>query len=179
MSSFRIYQINHPDPVKLGRTKRKQVFLYGGLSVIYFALLQFSVIIFQSNFNLVFFTLSPAILVIAIYFNKKLKSDLKQIKTIGDIEFTRSGIKKRIGDSLTEYEFTSIEKLELQRHIPAVTPRDSKSGYFSYILKIVFANDLTESLVVSDKPVDKRLDLSITDTLKTLKKIINTEIDIK
>lgn len=179
MSRFSIFQINHPDPVKLGRTKRRQIFLYGGLSTLFFALLQFGMIILKIDFNAAFFSLVPLILAIAFFFNHKLKADLKQIKTIGDIEFTRSGITKRIGDSLSEYEFVSIEKLELQKHIPAITPRRNKSGYFSHILKIVFTDNLTESLVVSDEPVDKRLDLSITDTLKTLKKLIHTEIDIK
>jgi hypothetical protein len=67
----------------------------------------------------------------------------------------------------------------LQRHIPSITPRDSKSGYFSYILKIIFKDAIIESLVVSDKPANQRIDLSITDTLKTLKKINITEIEIK
>jgi hypothetical protein len=178
MSCYNIYQINHYDPVKVGRTKRRQIYIYGGLSTAFFALLQLGTIFLHISFNIVFFTLTPLILGTAIYFNQKLKSYLRKIKTIGEIEFTRSCIKKRIGDSLTEYDFTSIEKLELQKHIPALTPRDSKSGYFSYILKIVFKDAIIESLVVSDKPADRRIDLSITDTLKTLKKINATEIEI-
>jgi hypothetical protein len=113
-----------------------------------------------------------------IYLHSKLKADLKQIKTIGDIEFTTRCIKKRIGDSYAEYEFQSIEKLELQKHIPDIDNSESKSGYFSYILKIVFKNSSTESIVISDKPVEKGRNLSIVDTMKTLNKIIQPEIRI-
>jgi hypothetical protein len=121
----------------------------------------------------------PLILGLSIYLQYRLKSDLKKIKTIGDIEFTRTGIRKRIGDSLTEYEFHSIAKLELQKHIPAVTAGDGKSGYFSYILKIIFNNSSSESLVISDKPTDTKQDLSVVDTMKTLKKIIKSQISIE
>jgi hypothetical protein len=179
MSCYNIFQINHYDPVKLGRTKRRQIFSYSAMSVLFVALTQIGVAILNISFIIVFFVMTPLILGFSFYLNHKLKSDIKKIKTIGEIEFTRNGIKKKIGDSLTEYDFTSIEKLELQKHIPALTPRDSKSGYFSYILIIVFKDATLESLVISDKPADQRIDLSITDTLKTLKKIINTEIEIK
>jgi hypothetical protein len=100
------------------------------------------------------------------------------LKTIGDIEFTRTEIIKRIGDSITEYNLQSITGLELERHIPSVTAKDSKSGYFSYILRIIFNDSSTESLVVSDKPIDRRQNLSIVETMKTLKKIIKLEIRI-
>jgi len=87
-------------------------------------------------------------------------------------------IKKRIGDSITKYDFQTIKGLELEKHIPSVTAKDSKSGYFSYILRIFFYNSSTESLVVSDKPIDRRQNLSILETMKTLKKIIQPDIRI-
>lgn len=125
-----------------------------------------------------FLTLLPTALGLYFWLYYKLKSDLRRIKTIGDIEFTRSCIKKRIGDSLTEYDFDAIEKIELQKHIPSVNAGGGKTGYFSYILHIVFHNSSTESLVVSDRPADKKQNLSIVDTMKTLKKIIQPQISI-
>jgi hypothetical protein len=116
---------------------------------------------------------------LTFYLNFKLKSYLKQLKIIGDIEFSRSGIKKRIGDSVVEYEFSTIKRIELQKHIPSISPAESKSGYFSYILKILFINSSSESIVVSDKPSEKKMDVSIVDTMKTLKKFIEPEVSLK
>ena len=179
MSQFRIYQINHYDPCMVGRKKRRQAILYGAMSTVFITLLQIGLGIFHFKFALLFFVLLPPILGISLYLHLIFKSALKQIKTIGEIEFTRTTIKKRIGDTLVEYEVNSIEKIELQKHIPALSAGISKGGYFSYIIKIIFLDSTSESLVVSDKPVDKRVNLSIVDTMKTLKKFIKPEIIIK
>ena len=109
----------------------------------------------------------------------KLKSDNKKIMAIGTIEFTQSGIKKRIGDSLSEFSYKSVKSLELKKHIPAVTITESKSGFFSYLLSITFHDLHIETYVISDLPDGKWHDLSITETIKTLKKITHTEINLK
>jgi hypothetical protein len=179
MSRFKIYQINHYDPKLVGKKKRRLAVLYGALFSISYLAFHICVIILHIKPFIVFLTLVPPVLGLYIWLHHKLKSDLKRIKTIGDIEFTRNSIKKRIGDSLTEYEFREIEKLELQKHIPSIDSGGAKNGYFSYILNIIFINSSTESLVVSDRPVDKRQNLSIVDTLKTLKKIIQPQINIR
>lgn len=179
MSRFKIYQINHYDPKLVGKKKRRLAVLYGALFSISYLAFHICVIILHIKPFIVFLTLVPPVLGLYIWLHYKLKSDLKRIKTIGDIEFTRNCIKKRIGDSLTEYEFRTIEKLELQKHIPSIDSGGAKNGYFSYILNIIFINSSTESLVVSDRPVDKRQNLSIVDTLKTLKKIIQPQISIR
>jgi hypothetical protein len=178
MSRFKIYQINHYDPKLVGKKKRRLAVLYGALFSISY--LVFHICTYNLNIKpfIVFLTLAPSVLGLYIWLHHKLKSDLKQIKTIGDIEFTKSCIKKRIGDSLTEYEFREIEKLELQKHIPSIDSGGAKNGYFSYILNIIFINSSTESLVVSDRPVDKKQNLSIVDTMKTLKKIVRLQISI-
>jgi len=120
----------------------------------------------------------PFVMAFAFYLNSRLKADLKKISTIGEIEFTRNHIKKRIGDIYFEHDYRLIKELELRKHIPGISPEDNKSGYFSYILKIIYKDSNSESLVVSDRPVDKKRDLSIVDTMKTLKKIIQPEIKI-
>jgi hypothetical protein len=113
-----------------------------------------------------------------LYFHFKIKSEKKLIKIIGEIEFTRTLIRKRIADSVTEYDYQSIESIELERHIPSDTVKESKTGYFSYIIKIIFTDSRMEMLVISDRPVDNKYDISIVETMKTLKKIIYPEISI-
>ena len=128
--------------------------------------------------SIMFLTLVPTALGLYLWLYYKLKSDLKRIRTIGDIEFTRSCIRKRIGDSFTEYEFRTIEKLELQKHIPSIDSAGGKNGYFSYILTIIFSNSSSESLIISERAIENRQTLSITNTMKTLKKIIEPQITI-
>lgn len=178
MSRYKIYQIDHYDPKKVGKKKRRLAVLYGALFSISYLVFHICVYILDIKPYIVFLTLVPPVLGLYIWLHYKLKSDLKRIKTIGDIEFTRSCIKKRIGDSFTEYGFGTIEKLELQKHIPSIDPGGGKNGYFSYILTIIFNNSSSESLIISERPVDNRQNLSIVNTMKTLKKIIEPQITI-
>lgn len=178
MSRYKIYQIDHYDPKIVGKKKRRLALLYGGLFSIFYLLFHICVYILDIKPSIMFLTLLPTALGLYFWLYYKLKSDLKRIKTIGDIEFTRRSVKKRIGDSLTEYEFKSIEKLELQKHIPSVNAGGGKTGYFSYILTIMFLDSSSESLIISERPVDTRQNLSIENTMKTLKKIIEPQIII-
>jgi hypothetical protein len=179
VSRYSIYQINHFDPKIVGQKKRRLALLFGAVYPLFMLTFQICLNFLNINIIVLIITSFPVFLGLYFYMLFKVRSGLKQIKTIGDIEFTRTGIRKRIGDSLAEYKFQSIEKLELQKHIPAISPQNSNSGYFSHILKIVFINSSTELIVVSDKPADKRQNISIVDTMKTLKKIIQMEIVIK
>jgi hypothetical protein len=113
------------------------------------------------------------------YFYFKLKAENQKIITIGDIEFTKTAIIKHIGDSSTEYSYNSIASIELQRHIPALTAAESKSGFYTYILSLIFIDFHKESLVVSDRPLGKWRDLSITETIITLKKMISAQVILK
>jgi hypothetical protein len=177
MSRFRIYQIDHFDPQIVGRKKRRLLTIYSVLTLL--TILIFNLFKeFNKNFLLSLMIVLPISTLIYLFLFLRLKNVPRKLKTIGYIEFTRTTIKKRIGDSITEYNFQSIKRLELERHIPSVTYSDSKSRYFSYILKIIFNNSSIESLVVSDKPIEKIQNLSIVETMNTLKKIIQTEIRI-
>jgi hypothetical protein len=178
MSRYKIYQIDHYDPKKVGKKKRRLAVLYSALFSIAYLIFHVCVYSLDIKPSVMFVTLVPLVLGLYIWLYYKLKYDLKRIKTIGDIEFTRSSIKKRIGDSLTEYDFRSIEKLELQKHIPSVNAGGGKTGYFSYILTIIFINSSSESLIISERPADTRQNLSIENTMKTLKKILEPKITI-
>lgn len=179
MSSFKIYQIDHFDPRIAGQKKRRLVVYYAILSLLFAFVFIVCLLALKINMSLLFAVWTPLYVGFFLYLNYKIRSDLKHTKIIGEIEFTRTGIKKRIGDSLTEYEFQTVKKLELQKHFPTVHLNDSKSGYFTYILKITFINLSSESLVVSDKPTDSKLDICIVETMKTLKRIIKPEITIE
>jgi hypothetical protein len=177
MSRFRIYRIEHFDPLIVGKKKRRLAFMTGIGSVLIIIVFQICVQFLNVNYLIILSAL-PFILALSIYLNSRLKTDLRKIRTIGEIEFTKSCIKKKLGDIYIEYDFHLIRELELRKHIPAISPEDSKSGYFSYILKITFNDSITESLILSDRPVDRKQDISIVETLRTLKKIIRPEITI-
>jgi len=178
LSKFYIYQINHFDPNLFGRRKRRLTLLFAAIYPLFMLSFQIAVNFLNIKANLLLIISLPICLALYFYLIFKIKSGLKQIKTIGDIEFTRHSIKKRIGDSFAEYDFRTIEKLELHKYLPDATSGNN-NRYFSYILKIIFINSYAESIVVSDKPEDKRQNLSIVDTMKTLKKLIQPEIIIK
>jgi hypothetical protein len=178
MSRFRIYQINHYDPRIVGQKKRRTTVFYAAMTPVFFLLFETGVNLFRIDYLLIFLLIAPLITGFFLYFHFRLKSDFKAIKTIGDIEFTRTCIRKRIGDSLTEYDFKTIEELKLEKHIPATRGVSTRSGYFSYILRIVFNDASVESLVVSDKPINAKQDLCIRDTMRTLRKIVHPEITI-
>ena len=177
MSRFKIYQIDHYDPIKVGRKNRM-------LFVIYSIVPTLIIILFNiySNWHykpvIILTIILPIVILIYIFLIRKLKNETKKIKTIGDIEFTTTGIKKRIGDSLVEYKYTMIKVLEIQKHIPATSAKDTKSGYFSYILKIIFTDFHSESIVISDKSIDSTKKLSIIETLRTLKRMTKFEIKL-
>ena len=179
MSRFNIYQINHYDPKVVGKKKRRLTLIFGAVYPLFMLSFQFSRNFLNINFYLLLITTLPLFLGLYFYLYFRLKSGLNKIKIIGDIEFTRTCINKRIGDSITRYDFKSIEQLELQKHVPEISKGASKSGYFSHILSIMFVNSPMESMVVSDRPSDKRKNLSIVDTMRTLDKIIQPEIIIK
>lgn len=178
MSKFKIFRIDHPDPPAIGRRKRIIAGIYAVSSPLF--VLTLNILLNTSDIGLfkvlIFFVLPFIILYLGLFL--KLRSDNRKIKTIGEIEFTQSGINKKIGDSSVTYPFTSIRKMVLQRHIPSVTVRDSKSGFFSYILGITFNDSQQEHLIVSDRPVDRKAYLSVSETFKTLKKISPIEIEI-
>jgi hypothetical protein len=177
MSCYRIYKIDHFDPQIVGKNKRRLVIIMSITTFFLIIVFQIGIQILHIHFLIVLSAL-PLILAFLFYLNFKLKADIRKIRTIGELEFTRSCIKKRIGDIYVEYDFKLIKELELRKHLPGLSPKDSKSGYFSYILKIVFKNLQTESIIVSDRPIDKKQDLSIVETFRTLKKIIQPEITI-
>jgi hypothetical protein len=127
---------------------------------------------FTSSLSLFFLI---AIIIFGLYL-LVLKRDNKKIKCIGEVEFTTSVLRKRIGDSLIEYNYQSIKGIEIQKHIRAALGKDFKNGYFSYILRIIFDDLSSESVIISGKSIDPRKKVTIIETMKTLKRMTKIEI---
>jgi hypothetical protein len=178
MSRFRIFRIDHYDPVSVGKKNRFLFTIYGIIPTLF--VLSFNLGHYGGLSYCIRLLISiPLLALIYFFLLKKMRSTIDNLKTIGEIEITQSGLKKRIGDSVTEYSFQLIKEIKLIKHIPATRIRESKSRYFSYILKILFHNKPEESLVVSDRSVDHNQKISITETMKTLKKIAPFDVTIE
>jgi hypothetical protein len=144
MSKYRIYQIDHPDPPAIGRRKRVIAGIYAISSPVFVLTINISLngLNIEIYKIMIFCVLPFLILYLGLYL--KLRSDNRKIKTIGEIEFTQTAINKRLGDSSISLPYSLIRKLEIQRHIPSVTIKESNSGFFSYILGITFVDSCKE-----------------------------------
>jgi hypothetical protein len=173
MSKYKIYRFEYYDPRKIGRRKRLLFAVYSVLTPLATFILN-TIEQISGSFLLLFLVVLPVTTGLYLFMYYKLKNN--QFKTIGEIEFTTTAILKKIGDSSSRYEYRTVKGIELEKHIPAVSAKESKSGFLSYILKISFIDIPSETMIVSDKPIDKRQNLSVAETLKTLKKLKVTEV---
>lgn len=178
MSRYLIYRIDHFDPALAGKERKRQItkyaFLSAGFVVVFIAciyLLNLEGPLFYSSYSYLFL-ISFYLLTI------RIRRQMKKTAVAGELEFTKGGMKKRLGDTLTEYDYNSVRRLDLRKHFPNLWFSNSSSGYFSHILTITFLNNTTESLVLSDKPLEKKPDTSIAGTLTTLRKFITAVITI-
>jgi len=171
VSRFKILRVDSYDPVKVGKRSRIMYIIYATIPFIVLQAINI-INVLEVNMNIGLLITIPLIGLIYYFLLKKVRSTINGLKTIGEIEVTQSCLRKRIGDSMTEYSFHIIKELYLTKHIPATRLKDSKSRYFSYILKIVLTSGEEESMVVSDRSVDHNNKISVLDTFKTLKKLV-------
>jgi len=179
MSQYRIYQIDHFDPIIVGRKIRVRVMVYVILAPVLVFSFAFCVMILKINIGMLFAVFLPLLFIFYVYRFHKLGSTNRHLKVIGKLVFTRTGIKKSIGDLSMDYDFQSIKKIELKKHLPVAGISGSLSDNFTYILRIIFFNSSPEAIVVSYLPEDKKPNINIVQTLKTLKNFIKTEISIE
>ncbi len=175
MSRFRILRVEHFDPESVGRQNRRIYTIYGVIP--FLIMMSFNL---SQNFGMGYLTKViislPFMVLIYFVLLKKVRSNINNLKTIGEIIITQSCIRKNIGDAAFEYPFEEIKEIRLIKHIPATRLSESKNKYFSYILKILLYNQPEEMLVVSDRSLDHNNKISIADTMKTLKKIAPFEV---
>jgi hypothetical protein len=179
MSLYSVYQIDHFDPISVGRKIRKEILIYAILAPVLVLSFAFCLMILKIGIGILFSVFLPILIICYSYRFYRIGLKNKQLKVIGNIEFTKTGIKKKIGDFTVEYDFKSIKKIELTKHLPVIDFRGDSSENFTYILKIIFCNLSTESLVVSNLTECKKLNINIVQTLKTLRHFIRTEISIE
>jgi hypothetical protein len=179
LSKYSIYRIDNPDPAGVGRRRRRLngIFVTVAFSIV--LLFMTGPVVFKASFMTMYSISVVLVLALAVFFQMRMKIENRKMKIIGDIEFTRTEIVKHIGDSVEEFSYKSIRKIELEKHIPALNIAESKSGYLTFILSLNFMDSGKECLVVSDKPIGKRQNLCIAETIKTLKNITHLEIIIK
>jgi hypothetical protein len=175
MSRFRIHRIDHYDPARVGRKYR---IIYALCVLIPFIFMNAFQILsgLELNFNIIFLACLPVIIMVYILLLRKVRTNSKEMKQIGEIEITQSCLRKWIGDAMTEYGFQNIKDLRLTKHLPSTSLKESKGMYFSYILKIGLLNGTDESLIVSDRSVDHNHKISLADTMRTLKKIVHFDV---
>jgi hypothetical protein len=180
MSKFKIYQSTTSDPKKLA-TQSKVVI--GGYTTIYLLIMVglnsnlFISKLYDNGIIIAFILLTLILLTLIII--HVLRKKLKQIKQIGNIEFSKTMIRKEIGDFKTEYLFNAIHKIEVTKHIRALTVFQSNTGYLTYIVKIITNDFYEEQFIVSEISYDSKKKISLLDTIETLKKISNLDISVK
>jgi hypothetical protein len=175
MSRFRVHRIDHYDPVKVGR-KYRTIYAICVLTPLAFMNVVQLLMNLDLNFNAIFLACLPVIVMAYFILLKKVRSNAKEMKQIGEIEITQSCLRKWIGDSMTEYNFHLIRELRLIKHLPSTSVKESKGSYYSYIFKISLLNGMEESLIVSDRSIDHNNKISLADTMKTLKKIVHFDV---
>jgi hypothetical protein len=171
MSRFRILRIDSYDPVSVGRRNRLLYTIYGIIPFLFMMAFNLGQA-FGFSFQKKLLISIPALALIYFFLLKKVRSNIDNLRQIGELEITQACLRKRIGDSLASYNYELIKEVSLTKHIPATRIKESKGRYFSYILKIVFHDGTDECMVVTDRSVDHNQKISLADTIKTLKKIV-------
>ena len=179
MSKYDLYRIDATDPKILGKRSKRLIIGYSILLLLTYFTLNSNIFIKEHRISKLTYHIILFFLIIAtLFLIFIIRRQIKKIKKIGTLEFTRTTIRKEIGDLITEYQIEEIIRIEVNKHLRALTVFGSKTGSLTYIIKII-QNDLKEDqFVVSDKPSDYGKKLSLIDTLNTLKKIANLDIKI-
>jgi hypothetical protein len=180
MSKFRIYQCKTSDPAKPARQSR---ILIGSYLVLYMVImigLNSNLVVRKFNSRgitlaLMLLTVVVFLLILIIVMRKRTR----EIKQIGTLEFTRTMIKKEIGDLTGEYPFDTINKIEVEKHIRALTVFQSTTGYITYIIRIIKKDMTEEMFIVSDRSVGPTKKVTLSDTINTLKKITDLQFAMK
>jgi hypothetical protein len=180
MSKFKIYRIDLKDPKIIGRQNKRLIFGYSILSLLTMLMINSHILRREHNISrMAYFAILSSLILITLYFVFKIKRQLKQIKNIGTLEFTKTSIRKEIKDLRSEYPLDKIFRIELEKHIKAISVFGNKRGYMTYIIKIINLDSQEDQFVISELSSDFQQKISIIDTLKTLEKISGLKIVFK
>jgi hypothetical protein len=120
--------------------------------------------------SIIFYVLLIGIMIlIGLWLVFVMKRQSKGLQKIGILEFTKTSVKKEIGDFTTNYSYDDILKIETEKHLRALTNYGSKTGALTHVLKIIHKDLTEENFIISDRSIDFGQKISIIETLKTLK----------
>jgi hypothetical protein len=173
MSKFRIYRADSSDPALIGRINKK---LYVAYTALLF-LIMFTINIHTSlkrgdTAMIIFYVILSVLILVVLYLIVKMQNQSKNLKKIGTLEFTKSFVKKEIGDLRSSYPYENIESIELEKHLRALTSTASKTGSLTHIIKIIHKNSASENFIIAGTSLDYKSKISIIETLKTLNKVV-------
>jgi hypothetical protein len=94
---------------------------------------------------------------------------VNNLKPIGTLEFTKTCIKKEIGDFSTSYNYNDMLKIEVVKYLRDLSISSNKYGSSIYILKITNKNNSQDNFIVSNMSIDFRQKIGIMDTLNIVK----------
>ena len=180
MSKYRLYRVNNSDPKQTGRKNR---WLYTIYFLLFFLLLRLPD--FFNSLNRKKFpwygyvTFAAIIVFIIVVVFKKLNSISDSLVSIGTLEFTKTHIKKEIGDLMYTYRYEDILRIELEVYTRDVTISLTRTSSITHLLRIILRDYTEDSFVISDKSLDFKQKFGIEDSLKTICKITGVDILIK
>lgn len=179
MSKFYIYRIDAKDPKTLGQNRKRLIIVYSVLFLLTYFTINSNVLFKEHSISrLTYYIILSFLIITTLSIAFIIRRQIKNIKKIGTLEFTKTTIRKEIGDLKTEFPIDKIKRIEVDKHLRALTVFGSKTGSLTYIIKILQFDFKEDQFVVSDKPADSKQKLSIIDTLNTLKNITNLDIKI-
>jgi hypothetical protein len=170
MSKYKIYRAESSDPKEFGRRNK---ILYVVYTIVFFLLLLTVNLYYkfkdEPNSLILYFSILIVIICITAFVIFKMRKQANNLKTIGTLEFTRTCIKKEIGDLSTTYYYDSMCQIEVEKYLRDLSIASNKYGSSIYILKITNKNSSQDNFIVSNMSIDSRQKIGIIDTLHTVK----------
>jgi hypothetical protein len=177
MSKFKIYRIDSPDPGIIGHQSKKLVIGYSVLFLLTYFALNSNLLVKELHFpKLIYYIILSILVLTTLALVIIIKRQLKDLKKIGSLEFTQTKINKVIGDLKAEIPYDRINRIEIEKHLRALTVFQSKTGFLTYIIKIVQYDSKEDLFVVSEKSADSGQKFSIINTLNMVKKLGNFDV---
>jgi hypothetical protein len=105
-----------------------------------------------------------------------MRKQVNNLKTIGTLEFTRTCIKKEIGDLSSIYYYDGMHQIVVEKYLRDLSISSNKFGSTIYILKITNKNSSQDNFIVSNMSIDSRQKIGIIDTLNTVKSMTGLNV---
>jgi hypothetical protein len=170
MSKFKIYRAESFDPKEIGQRNKKLYFVY---TIVFFLLLLTINLYYkfkdEHNSLILYFSILIVIICITAFIIYKMRKQVNNLKTIGTLEFTKTCIKKEIGDLSTSYNYDKILQIQVEKYLRDLSISSNKYGSSFYILKITNKPNSQDHFIVSNMSIDLRRKIGIIDTLNIVK----------